>query len=157
MITVSKRAAPAASATLSLTLPYDSRTKSRLRTQLDGGEEVGLFLERGAVLRGGDLLEADDGRVIAIVAAPEDVSTVHSADPSTLARVSYHLGNRHVPLQIGSGWVRYLHDHVLDDMVRGLGLGVTVERAPFEPEPGAYSHGHSTAMIYRPQHGHSHG
>ena len=159
MISISKRATCTSSPVLSLTLPYDSRTKSRLRTQLDSGEEVGLFLERGTVLRGGDRLEADDGRIIGVVAAAEEVSTVHSSDAYTLARVSYHLGNRHVPLQIGAGWVRYLHDHVLDDMVRGLGLTVMVERAPFEPEGGAYSHSSSTVTYHYHGggHGHSHG
>lgn len=157
MINVSKRADSGRQPELSLTLAYDSRTKSRLRTRLDTGEEVGLFMERGTVLRGGDLLEAEDGRIIAIIAAEEEVSTVHSSDASTLARVSYHLGNRHVPLQIGAGWVRYLHDHVLDDMVRGLGLSVKVERAAFEPEAGAYSGSTAVTYHYHGAHAHSHG
>lgn len=157
MINVSKRAGSAGIPTVHLTLPYDSRTKSRLRTRLNSGEEIGLFLERGTVLRGGDRLEADDGRIIAIIAAEEEVSTVHSADAGMLARVSYHLGNRHVPLQIGIGWVRYLHDHVLDDMVRGLGLNVVVERAGFEPEAGAYSGAAAMTYHYHGGHGHSHG
>ena len=134
---------------LKLVLPFAERSKSRSRQSLSNGEEAGLFLERGAVLRGGDLLLADDGRVIEVQAAPESVSTVHSDDVRQLARVSYHLGNRHVALQIGTGWVRYSHDHVLDDMVRGLGLQVSTELAPFEPEAGAYvaasSHAHSHA------------
>jgi urease accessory protein len=145
MLTISRRADSGAP-DLQLTLPYDARTKSRLRTHTSTGEEVGLFLERGTVLRGGDLLLGDDGRILLVVAAEEEVSTVHAHDAGALARVSYHLGNRHVALQIGAGWVRYLHDHVLDDMVRGLGLHVHVERAPFEPEGGAYStasHGHA--------------
>jgi urease accessory protein len=158
MIHVSKRAPAGAVPTLHLMLPYDSRTKSRLRTRLSSGEEIGLFLERGTVLRGGDRLEADDGRIIEVIAAEEEVSTVHSDDAATLARVSYHLGNRHVPLQIGNGYVRYLHDHVLDDMVRGLGLSVQVERAPFEPEAGAYS-GYASTHAHHGHdgHGHSHG
>jgi urease accessory protein len=68
---------------------------------------------------------------------------VTSEDAWQLARASYHLGNRHVALQIGRGWVRYQHDHVLDDMVRGLGLTVTIEQAPFEPEAGAYGGAHT--------------
>lgn len=156
MINVSKKAGTAGAPTAQLTLPYDLRTKSRLRTRLDTGEEIGLMLERGTVLRGGDLLEADDGRIIAIVAAEEEVSTVHSSDAATLARVSYHLGNRHVPLQIGASWVRYLHDHVLDDMVRALGLQVIVQRAAFEPEAGAYSAAAPTYHFHG-GHGHSHG
>nr|WP_067291266.1 urease accessory protein UreE [Marinobacterium profundum] len=138
-----------------LRLPIDKRIKSRLRAELEDGREVGLFLPRGLTLRNGDLLQSDDGLVVRIEAAPEPVSTVRSNNALALARVCYHLGNRHVPLQVEAGWVRYLHDHVLDDMVRGLGLEVAFEEAPFEPEAGAYqggshagSHGHS--------HGHSH-
>jgi urease accessory protein len=121
-----------------LVLPFGERAKSRLRAVLDNGEEAGLFLERGSILRHGDLLLADDGRVVEVRAAPEMVSTVHTDNGLLLARASYHLGNRHVALQIGPGWLRYCHDHVLDDMVRGLGLTVRVELAPFEPEGGAY-------------------
>jgi urease accessory protein len=129
-----------------LVLPFEQRQKSRLRTRLESGVEVGLFLDRGIVLRGGDLLLADGGTVIEVVAAAERVSTVMSTQPLQLARAGYHLGNRHVPVQIGSGWLRYRHDHVLDDMVRGLGLSVTVEQAPFEPEAGAYSHSHGSGQ-----------
>jgi len=129
-----------------LKLPFGERSKSRLLALLDNGEEAGLFLERGSVLRHGDLLLADDGRVIAVEAASETVSTVHTDDAVMLARASYHLGNRHVALQIGSGWLRYQHDHVLDDMLRGFGLDVRVDEAPFEPEGGAYvaaNHSHA--------------
>ena len=131
-----------------LTLPFDLRQKSRLRTRLDSGEDVGLFLPRGTVLRHGDRLRATDGRVIEVRAAPETVSTARTDDPLLLARAAYHLGNRHVALQIGSGWLRYLHDHVLDGMARELGLTVIDEQAPFEPEAGAYGGGH--------HHGHDH-
>ena len=130
-----------------LTLPFGERSKSRARHILDNGEDAGLFLDRGTVLRHGDLLIADDGRVVEVRAAAESVSTVHTDDPLLLARACYHLGNRHVALQIGTGWLRYQHDHVLDDMLRGFGLVVEVELAPFEPEGGAYvaasSHTHA--------------
>lgn len=152
MITITQRLTESRTADLDLVLPFQLRTKSRLRTALASGEEVGLFLERGSVLRDGDLLRADDGRVIRVVAAPETVSTVTSDDALALTRAAYHLGNRHVALQIGQGWLRYQHDHVLDDMVRGLGLDVRVEEAPFEPEAGAYG-GHSILS----GHSHSHG
>lgn len=135
-----------------LVLPFQLRNKSRLRTTLENGEEVGLILERGSILRGGDLLLAEDGRVVEVVAEPETVSTVHASEPMALCRASYHLGNRHVALQIGAGWVRYQHDHVLDEMVRGLGLAVTVEQAPFEPEAGAYG-GHSHSALAPHAHG----
>ncbi len=127
---------------LTLTLPYELRQKSRLRANLDSGEEIGLLLPRGTVLRGGDCLKSETGEVILVRAAEEMVSTVSEKDPTLFARACYHLGNRHVPLQIGDGWLRYLHDHVLDDMLKGLGLAVTCERAPFEPEAGAYGGGH---------------
>jgi urease accessory protein len=147
MLTVTQKLTEARAPSDRLVLPFDSRQKSRLRTRLVSGAEAGLFLERGTVLRGGDLLLADDGTVIQVVAADETVSTVTSKDPAQLARAGYHLGNRHVAVQIGAGWLRYRHDHVLDDMVRGLGLPVSIEQAPFEPEGGAYSHSH----------GHGHG
>ena len=135
-----------------LLLPFGERSKSRARHFLDNGEEAGLFLERGTVLRDGDLLLADDGRVIEVQAAAESVSTVHTENPLLQARACYHLGNRHVALQIGTGWLRYQHDHVLDDMLRGFGLAVTVEEAAFEPEGGAYVGAHTAHT-----HAHSHG
>lgn len=142
-----------------LTLPFELRQRSRLRCMLDSGEEAGLILERGTVLRGGDRLQAEDGRVIVVLAAPEQLSVVASTDPLLLARAAYHLGNRHVAVQVLPGSLRYLHDHVLDDMLRGLGLPVRVETQPFEPEGGAYgrhepAHAHSH---HHGEHGHHHG
>lgn len=143
-----------------LCLPIDSRIRSRLRAQLDDGREAGLFLPRGLILRGGDLLQSDCGLVIEIVAAAETVSSVRCDDPVQLARCAYHLGNRHVPLQVEAGLLRYQHDHVLDDMVRGLGAEVICEQAPFEPEAGAYaSEGHSHSHSHSHHHhdeGHDH-
>ncbi|MBK9130649.1 MAG: urease accessory protein UreE [Gammaproteobacteria bacterium] len=123
-----------------LTLSFDQRQRSRLRVTLDDGREAALLLERGAVLRGGCCLRSDDGVIVRVIAAPEPVSTVPCPDPYLLARACYHLGNRHIPLQIGTGWVRYQQDHVLDDLVHGLGLRPVAESAPFEPEAGAYGH-----------------
>ena len=125
-----------------LTLPFELRKKSRLKAKLDDGTEVGLILSRGELLRGGDYLRAENNLIIKVVAAEESVSTIRHDDYLMLMRASYHLGNRHVPLQINKDWVRYEHDHVLDDMVKGLGLNVSVETAPFEPEAGAYGGGH---------------
>jgi urease accessory protein len=139
----------------SLTLPFEQRQKSRLRTRLDNNEEVGLLLPRGTVLRQGDLLRAENGLIIEIRAADEQVSTASSTDSLLLARACYHLGNRHVALQIGESWVRYLHDHVLDEMVTKLGLGLTTEQAPFEPEAGAY-HGHTNKHAHPHSHQHDH-
>lgn len=153
LVKISRRQAEARRPDARLVLPFQLRSRSRFRAQLDNGESVGVMLARGQVLRGGDLLLADDGRVVSVEAARESVSTVFSGDPRLLARAAYHLGNRHVALQIDSLWLRYGHDHVLDDMVRGLGLRVVVDEQPFEPEAGAYhsdSHGHGAA------HGHAH-
>jgi len=132
-------------------LPYELRQKSRLRTALASGEELGLFLERGTVLRGGDFLLAEDGRIVRVVARPERVLDVVCADPAALARVAYHLGNRHVPVQVGRGWLRIAEDHILRQMVEGLGAEVIAREAPFEPEAGAYVAGHTHAAP--PTHG----
>jgi len=145
-----------------LTLPIEQRVRSRLRITLDDGRDAGLFLPRGTLLRGGDLLGSDDGLVIEIVAAAEMVSTLHCEDITRLTRAAYHLGNRHIPLQIEKAWLRYQHDHVLDDMLRQMGLKVIVEKAPFEPEAGAYqqaahNHGHDHSHSHQSsshQHGH---
>ncbi len=133
-----------------ITLSFQQRQKSRQRARLDNGEEAALVLPRGSRLRDGDLLRAEDGRVIAVRAATEAVSTVRTDDPTLLARAAYHLGNRHVALEIGAGSVRYLEDHVLDAMVETLGLRIERERRPFEPETGAYSGGHA----HEASHGH---
>ena len=125
-----------------LTLPFELRQKSRLKATLDNGIEVGLMLQRGGLLRGGDLLRAEDGMTIKIIAAAESVSKVTHDEPLMLMRASYHLGNRHVPLQITENYLCYTHDHVLDEMVKGLGLQVECVMAPFEPEGGAYGGGH---------------
>ena len=140
-----------------LTLPFELRQKSRLKAALNDGTEVGLMLPRGLVLRGGDCVRAEDGMIIRIVAAPENVSTARHINLLQLARASYHLGNRHVALQVGDGWLRYQHDHVLDDMVRGLGLDVIQESAAFEPEGGAYgNHTHTHSNHNHSHHEHSH-
>jgi urease accessory protein len=139
MIELTKKITEAAQIDASLTLPLESRVKSRLRAILDDGREVGLFLERGQTLQGGQLLSNKDGIIVEIKAADEKVSKVTSDNPLLMRKACYHLGNRHVALQISMDSLCYLHDHVLDDMVRGLGLTVEVVEAPFEPEAGAYS------------------
>jgi urease accessory protein len=152
MISINERTWPTKKPAASLTLPFESRQKSRLRVTLDNGEEAGLFLPRGTLLRGGDCLLAEDGRVILVNAAAESTSTAYSSDPLLLMKACYHLGNRHIPVQIGENFVRYQHDHVLDDMIAAFGLGVKHELAPFEPESGAYhSHNHGAH-----HHSHSH-
>ena len=129
-----------------LELDFGYRTKSRLRGKLVSGEEVGLFLPRGTILRGGHKLVARDGRIVEVVAASEDLIEVRCVDALALARAAYHLGNRHVAVQVGAdaagSWLRLQADHVLEGMLVGLGATVTALCAPFEPEAGAYAHGH---------------
>jgi urease accessory protein len=124
-------------------LSFDARSKSRLLLRLESGEQVGLVVERGRVLRGGDVVRAQDGREVAIVADEEPLLEASSADPVVLARAAFHLGNRHVAVEIMPSRLRFLDDRVLGDMVRGLGLEVVAVRAPFEPEGGAYGHHHA--------------
>jgi urease accessory protein len=122
-----------------LMLKFEERQKSRLRTQIDTGEEVGLMLPRGEILRGGDLVTASDGRVIEIIAEPEKLLHIEGKD---LARLAYHLGNRHVPVQIAETYLRIAEDHVLEEMLKKLGAKVMPVIAAFEPEAGAYAGGH---------------
>ena len=142
MLIVHKRISSRSGHDADLVLPFELRQKSRLRTAVASGEEIGLFLPRGSVLRDGDCLEADDGRVVRVTAAPENLLEVGCADADALARAAYHLGNRHTPVQVGAGWLRLAADEVLATMLRGLGATVTPVRAPFEPEAGAYAAGH---------------
>ena len=123
-------------------LPFDLRQKTRLRTQLVSGEEVAVMLPRGDILRGGDLVVASDGRVIEVVAQAEKVLHITCETPQALTRAAYHLGNRHVPVQVGEGFLRIAADHVLEEMLKGLGAKIEPLQAPFEPEAGAYGGGH---------------
>ena len=130
-----KLASRVAAASARVSLAFEYRQRSRQRARLDSGEEIGMVMPRGEVLRGGDRLLASDGRVFEVVSAPERL--LHIEAPS-LARIAWHLGNRHVPVQIGDEFLRIAEDRVLDAMLRGLGASVTRVEAPFEPEGGAY-------------------
>jgi len=162
MIKLNKKL-PAGSAQtdLRLELSIDQRIRSRLRVTLSDGQDAGLDLARGEILRGGQILSNEEGVLVEVVAAAEPLSVVRTDDPLLKARVCYHLGNRHVPLEINDDYVSYQHDHVLDDMVKGLGADVSYEKLPFEPEAGAYggsSHGHSHghSHSHAPEHSHDH-
>lgn len=126
----------------SLVLPYDQRERCRQRARLASGQEVALFLVRGTVLRDGDLLTGEGGKVVRVVAAKEPTYRVLCADATMLARCAFHLGNRHTQTQVGTGWLRIRVDPVLKEMVLGLGATVEEELAKFEPEAGAYAGGH---------------
>lgn len=163
MLMISEFAAADAVAAAAITLPFEQRQKARLKAHLDSGEAVGLTLPRGKVLRGGDKLAADSGLVVEIIAAQEPVSTIRTADALLFAKVCYHLGNRHVPLEIsqdmGGNFCRYAQDHVLDDLVKNLlsrrpDSGTLVrEQMPFEPEAGAYANSDNLPGLH---HHHSH-
>jgi urease accessory protein len=136
-----------AAATDSVALAYDERKRSRLRVTLASGREAGIFLERGDHLHGGDKLAAEDGStVVEILSAPERLIEAVADSPLLFARAAYHLGNRHVPVQMlpteNGGKLRFQTDHVLAEMVKRLGCKVSDSEAPFQPESGAYgSHG----------------
>ncbi len=145
---------PSPSASMEVVLTFDERQKSRYKTTTACGKDVGWFIERGTVLQDGDVLQCKSSELIKVIAAPEAVSEVRSQNQLLLTRAAYHLGNRHVPLQIGPGFLRYLRDHVLDDMVRGLDLEVHHEEQPFQPENGAYhgQHQHSLLLLHNHHH-----
>lgn len=122
-------------------LPFEQRQKSRLSALTNGGIAVGLFLQKAHSLRPGCVLSDDDGLFrVRIIAACEKLSVVRTQDTLRFAKACYHLGNRHVLLQILPGELRYLKDHVLDHMIEGFGLEVCEMVIPFEPEVGAYHH-----------------
>ncbi|MBU3615322.1 urease accessory protein UreE [Polynucleobacter sp. Latsch14-2] len=127
---------------LELKLPFEVRNKSRFSEMLSDGREVHFFLPRGNVLVDGDILVADDGSMIKVSAANQQVVTIASNDAHQLMKAAYHLGNRHIPTQLGKGFLRIEPDSVLEVMIGHLGLEAIHELAPFEPETGAYGGGH---------------
>jgi urease accessory protein len=136
-----------------LTMRFEDRRRSRMRARLDDGREAALLLPRGTVLRDGDRLrDPEANEVVTVRAAAQTLSLARASDGLLLTRAAYHLGNRHIPVQVGPGWLAYEHDHVLDHMVADLGLAVDTHVAPFEPEAGGYRHGTSSDIG-----GHRHG
>ena len=135
----------------SVTLGYDNRHRRRLRLTTDAGEAILLDLETAALLGDGDGLRLDDGSWIRVVAEEEDVVDARGATAQDTARLAWHLGNRHLPVQVlGDGGIRFRYDHVIEAMVRGLGGRTERKQAQFTPEAGAYQHhGH--------RHRHAHG
>jgi urease accessory protein len=145
MLTVTERLPddPSAAVTYTLALTAEERTRSRLQFQTEEGVTVQLGLPRGTVLRDGDLLRDDGGdTVVRVRAKPEPVVTARGGDQRLLLRAAYHLGNRHVPVEVGSDYLRLSSDSVLADMLVQLGLEIIEEIVPFQPEAGAYA-GHS--------------
>ena len=154
-------------------LDWDVRQKSRFDCTDSAGRQLGVFLPRGTAVRGGDVLVAEDGSLVRIIAAPQTVlrithCTAHGT-PYDLIRAAYHLGNRHVQIELKPDHLKIEPDHVLADMLRAMHLIVNTVSAPFEPEAGAYAQGghshahahaehdaHAQADVQPGAHGHEH-
>lgn len=141
-------------------LDWDVRQKSRFGATDSQGRALAVFLPRGSVVRGGDVLVAEDGSLIRVIAAPQTVlritpCAVHGS-PFDLTRAAYHLGNRHVPIELTPEHLQIEPDHVLADMLRAMHLIVNEVQAPFEPEGGAYGGGHAHSHEHAGAHGHVH-
>ncbi|OPF65492.1 urease accessory protein UreE [Hydrogenophaga sp. H7] len=149
-----------------VTLDWDVRQKSRFDAESSDGRRVGVFLPRGTVVRGCDVLITQDGTLLRVIAAPQPVLRItactdhqhgHDHDPAfDLMRAAYHLGNRHVPIELRPDHLKIEPDHVLADMLRAMHLNVAEVREPFEPEGGAYAAGHGHGHHHGGDHGHSH-
>lgn len=154
----------------SVTLDWDTRCKSRFDATDSSGRPLGVFLARGTVVRGGDVLVAEDGSLVRVEAAPQAVLRITACaehgSPFDLMRAAYHLGNRHVPIELKPDHLKIEPDHVLAELMRSMHMTVTEVHEPFEPESGAYGdkammghdhgHGHSHSHGHGHGHGHSH-
>ncbi|KAB2849380.1 MAG: urease accessory protein UreE [Hyphomicrobiaceae bacterium] len=138
-----------------ITLDREGRHRRRIAMTSDGGRSFLLDLAQATYLGPGDMLALDDGTLIEVKSADEDLLKVEAADAPSLARLAWHVGNRHTPAEITTDALYIKPDHVLADMLRGLGAKVTAERRPFEPEGGAY--GGKGALHHGHHHGHDHG
>lgn len=138
-------------------LGFDDRHRRRMAMTGTHGLEFLLDLQEAVALRGGDALVLEDWRLIEVVAAPEPLVEIRGTDPHHLVRIAWHLGNRHLPTQIVGKGLRIRRDHVIEDMVRGLGARVIVIEAPFDPEGGAYAGGGHAAHDHDDHGSHKHG
>lgn len=142
-------------------LDWDVRQKSRFDATDSQGRHLGVFLGRGTVVRGGDVLVAEDGSMIRVTAAPQSVLVItpchEHGSPFDLVRAAYHLGNRHVQIELQPDHLKIEPDHVLADMLRAMHLIVQERSEAFEPEAGAYGHGAAHAAGHAHSHDHAHG
>jgi urease accessory protein len=138
-----------ASAVDSITLDAHERHRRRVVLTGEGGTKFLLDLPQAVALHDGDGLVLDDGAIVRIVGRPEPLVEIAAADAHELARLAWHIGNRHIDVQIAGDRLRIRRDHVIEEMLRGLGARLSVLDAPFDPEHGAYDHRHG--------HGHDHG
>ena len=151
-----------------VTLDWDTRQKSRFDATDSTGRQLGVFLPRGTVVRGGDVLVAEDGSLVRVEAAPQAVLRITACPehgtPFDLMRAAYHLGNRHVPIELRPDHLKIEPDHVLAELIRSMHMTVVAVEEPFEPEGGAYGdnamlghdHGHSHGNNHSHSHGHEH-
>ncbi|WP_047310067.1 urease accessory protein UreE [Rhodopseudomonas palustris] len=137
-------------------LDFDDRHRRRMAMTGTRGLAFLLDLEQAVALRGGDALVLDDGRLVEVVAAPEPLLEIRGRDAQHLVRLGWHLGNRHLPTQIMAKALRIRRDHVIADMVRGLGGKVVEIEAPFDPEGGAYAPAHGSSDAAHGHHDHGH-
>jgi urease accessory protein len=144
----------------SVELDWDVRQKSRFECTDSSGRRLGVFLPRGTVVRGGDVLVAEDGSLIKLLAAAQPVLVItqctEHGTPFDLTRAAYHLGNRHVPIELKPDHLKIEPDHVLADMLRAMHLIVREATEAFEPESGAYASAHARAPEHAHNHGHGH-
>lgn len=154
-VAVRGRGAWSAEAVDTVVLDYDARHRRRIGMRGVRGLQFLLDLPETVLLRGGDALELEDGRLVEVLAAPEPLAEIRAADAAALARLAWHLGNRHLPIQVVGARLRLRRDHVVEEMLRGLGARVAEIEAPFDPEGGAYAAGHDPGHAH-PQHGHGH-
>ena len=142
-------------------LDWDTRQKSRFEATDSLGRTLGVFLPRGSVVRGGDVLVAEDGSLVRVDAAAQPVMVVRTCtqhgSPFDLTRAAYHLGNRHVQIELQPDHLKIEPDHVLAEMLQRMHLTVTQEETSFEPEAGAYAGGHGHGHGHEHGHGHGHG
>lgn len=142
-------------------LDWDVRQKSRFDATDSTGRALGVFLPRGTLVRGNDVLVAEDGSLVRVLAAPQEVLRITACtehgSPFDLTRAAYHLGNRHVPIELKPDHLKIEPDHVLADMLRAMHMTVVTVHEAFEPEGGAYSsHGHAQGHGHSHDHGHEH-
>ena len=155
---------PVQDAADSLTLDFDMRHRRRVTLTTAGGESILLDLPKAVAMADGDGLRLDDGRWLRVTAAPEPLAEIRCGSRHDLARIAWHLGNRHLPAEIGDGVIRIRPDHVIEAMLERLGAEVTHVSAPFQPEGGAYGgqshsrhgHGHDHHHGHGPSHPHGH-
>ena len=137
-------------------LDYDRRTRRRITLQGAAGLEFLLDLAKTPVLRAGDAIRLEDGRIVAVEAAPERLLEITCRDARALARIAWHLGNRHLAAEIAARVIHIRDDHVIADMVRGLGADTRVVQRPFNPEGGAYGEGAVSGHSHGHGHAHDH-